>query len=217
MWFQNRRAKWRKQARLQLLQDAWRMRCLGITNSAMVIENSNAGQLTSSPPTRHSPNSSSTSSKINVNVSKDSSTDMHIISASSNTTTMSRNNGFTLMHPAFQGTNSRQKFFDGDCNEKQLNTENSTITENSNKSLSSEMYPINYHAKVGLTNSNIFSSDKMNHYTNKFNCAVDRKVAESSDSEEIDLTSNGCIDFSNNNNNNNKKNNYQNQNSQELK
>jgi hypothetical protein len=36
-----RRAKWRKQARLQLLQDAWRMRCLGMNSPPMVLSRQN--------------------------------------------------------------------------------------------------------------------------------------------------------------------------------
>ncbi|XP_001842711.2 homeotic protein ocelliless [Culex quinquefasciatus] len=95
VWFQNRRAKWRKQARLQLLQDAWRMRCLGISSPQLVADPQNPASANNNNPPSKKPDDAESPPKESE---------------------------FTLMHPAFQGPNGGTS--NGNNNNNNNNTGN---------------------------------------------------------------------------------------------
>ena len=59
MWFQNRRAKWRKQTRMQFMQDAWRLRYLGLSPPSWLTRSTTASITTSTTTTTTPPSPSS--------------------------------------------------------------------------------------------------------------------------------------------------------------
>lgn len=175
------------------------MRCLGLTtNSPMAMsgngkaerhaQHSPNARESRSPQSSPPPRSSSISRSPTLSPIPDTAKSSQSASASAN---KSGESGFTLMHPAFQGAQGKQPV---SMNEKYGHGDNFTAASSPN-----ELYAMEYHAKMSAYNSQYAPG----HYAAAVNCSVDKKRTldddDSSGSEEIDLTTNTCIDFSNNN------------------
>lgn len=197
VWFQNRRAKWRKVARLSLLQDAWRLRCLGLTNSSSSI--------IQSEHQRHSPKSDNTPSSplplITQNVSNS-----HLIGdikslkepSEECEQSSNKNDGFTLMHPAFQNVLHKRKYYGAESIGAAGIFDRNSSDHRDQNLLTNVMQPAFHRNVDGDQNARKINSSK--NPCTKNDCANSELSPNSSCSEEIDLTSSGCIDFSNNNN-----------------
>ncbi|XP_055710477.1 retinal homeobox protein Rx1 [Phlebotomus papatasi] len=160
VWFQNRRAKWRKQARLQLLQDAWRMRCLSLGTPPMMMGRPPGAEVihASSPPV-----GSNISGPVNEKPLLAHPDSAPCPPASNGVS----DPGFTLMHPAFQPPTSKS-------------SSNTTQEQSLAKTP-----PRPEKHEESLNNNNV-----------AFPAQENSESDASSESEEIDLTSNGCIDYS---------------------
>ncbi|KAH8380801.1 hypothetical protein KR009_006471 [Drosophila setifemur] len=171
VWFQNRRAKWRKQARLQLLQDAWRMRCLSLGTPPVMGGGGSAG----------SPAAVGVASAGNRGPSQ---TPENLSAGGKDAEMGEVNSGptagnFTMMHPAFQQHHQQQQ-------QQQQQSQGSGLSDQDKLSKTYtelKLYKAPAHGMElgGMAAALSGHSDE---------------GSDGSDSEEIDLTSGACIDFS---------------------
>lgn len=114
------------------------------------------------------------------------------------------NSEFTLMHPAFQNAQTKRKYCSSFGNDKIMFDKKFTPRDDQNCFMPGAVPPMDYNGKNDHLNANLYPANGKMYTKNPIdNRGSGESSDESSDSEEIDLTSNGCIDFSNNNNNNN--------------
>ncbi|XP_053947880.1 ALX homeobox protein 1 [Anastrepha ludens] len=204
VWFQNRRAKWRKQARLQLLQDAWRMRCLSLGTPTVIA----AGDRVPRIPGTAALNGASPTELTPENLTSGAQPkDGHIHSPESMIATngQSMPSDFTMMHPAFQLHQQQQhsQKLDAESVDKSKNDSINGRHPNGCEKTYTELKLYKEHHGHGLGSA-------LQSHMNINGLATDPSVmanalahgsdegSDDSDSEEIDLTSGSCIDFSSN-------------------
>lgn len=203
------RAKWRKQARLSLLQDAWRLRCLGLTtSSSSAAAAAAAASMIPADHQRQSPKPDhSSSSPIPLIGSGLTNSSMQKMSneeceTNPNKTTES----FTLMHPAFQNVlqNKQRKYYANAMHDMDVNDAiDKNCTNRDVRTCIANVLQSDFNRKIGAGierhhRSETAITGRLRNASH--HCEGSDVSQDSNDSEEIDLTSNG-IDFSNNNNN----------------
>ncbi|XP_023176427.2 diencephalon/mesencephalon homeobox protein 1-A [Drosophila hydei] len=180
VWFQNRRAKWRKQARLQLLQDAWRMRCLSLGNPPVI----GGGSGSNRPTNGTAGNGGNGNSQMPENLSAGNtpgSKDALINSdvGVNDVPVIANGQGagnFTMMHPAFQQQQQQQQ---------------STHSQSEHEKLSKTYTELKLYKEPtahGVSEMDLGGMSALG--------PTSDEGSDGSDSEEIDLTSGACIDFS---------------------
>lgn len=149
---------------------------------------------------RQSPKSDTTSSPLplitqSLSNSTSKMVDMKKLKVSSDEcdTSLNKNDGFTLMHPAFQNVLHKRKYFTSQGIDKTMMTYDKNFSERHN--LLANVLHSDINRKVETD-----SETRLTHHSKSTRNEYDSSGSTSS--EEIDLTSNNCIDFSNSNNNN---------------
>ncbi|XP_052889579.1 ALX homeobox protein 1 [Anopheles moucheti] len=215
VWFQNRRAKWRKQARLQLLQDAWRMRCLSMGNAQIIIASesqatSNNSSANNTISTNH--DSSHVTNNHGINAISDTKTTLNAVSQEHIPQTVfiqqsvkqstthrdgSSKNNINLNFTNHNKPNIIKKDYTKECVEEdrisQHKSDQLVFEEDQFHHVESKIYKGNNNKEYGAISTRRMPSRPVQIEMNFSNSSD-----ASSNSEEIDLTSNiGCIDYSN--------------------
>ncbi|XP_049277616.1 homeotic protein ocelliless [Anopheles funestus] len=212
VWFQNRRAKWRKQARLQLLQDAWRMRCLSMGNAQIIIACESQSATNNSTVINTNNNNNSNSNNNNNNETNKTIIDTK---TTQNTATqeLMQETVFITQSP-YQSTTDRDGSSGGSSNltlahhNKSNNIEKLVAKQCVNETSPSKQKPDELsfeHNRFHHKESKIYKgSNRKETRPLHIEMSYSNSSDTSSNSEEIDLTSNlGCIDYSNSNVNKN--------------